>query len=174
MADFISTGVEGEEKLRRAFTGAIADVSDLRPSWKPVSDEVYSIVRNQFATEGGRAGHRWPKRSDKYLDRLTALNRRGFTTIAEPLRLTGALYDAVGSRGAPHGIYDAQPDSLTLRTDLPYASIHQKGGPKIPQRKIYDLTDKDADRLMSILRRGLIKKIADRGFDFVGTSEIPF
>lgn len=177
MADFISMGVEGEEKLQRALTGIARDVSDFRPSWRAVSDEVYSIERNQFATEGSRAGARWPKRSDAYLDRLTALNRRGFTTIAEPLRLTGALYDAVGSRNAPHGIYDEQPESLTLGTDLPYANIHQKGAKngRPPQRKIYDLTEQDASRIMGILKRGLVTKIKDRGFDFVDTGGvIPF
>lgn len=174
MPDFISIQVSGEERLQRALTGMTGDVSDLRPSWRPVSDEVYSIVRNQFATEGGRAGSRWPKRSEKYLDRLTAMNRRGFTTIAEPLRRTGALYNAVSTRGAPHGVYDAQADSLTLGTDLPYANIHQRGGPKMPQRKVYDLTEQDVSRLMSILKRGLVSKIKDRGFDFVNVTEIPF
>lgn len=161
----ISIEVIGEEKLLRELKGVAADVSDLRPSWRPVSDEVYSIVRAQFNTEGARGSGRWQKRAQSTLDRITSINRRGFSVIGLPLRATNAMHNALTSRGGAHGIYIEEPQELTMGTDLPYANIHQRGGPKIPQRKIFDLTEKDGDRLMSILRRGLTVKIADRGFD---------
>jgi phage gpG-like protein len=171
----IEIGVEGEEKLERALKGAVADLSDLRPAWRPVSDELFSITRAQFATQGARGpAGKWEKRADSTVDRYSSINRRGFTVLNETLRRTDAMFKAVTLRRAPHGIYDEQADSLTVGTDLPYAAIHQKGGPKIPQRKIYDLTERDAARLMSILKRGLMKKIEDRGFDFVDSAEIPF
>lgn len=173
MFDRISIGVEGEEKLERALTGVASDFSDLRPSWRPVSDEIYSILRSQFQTEGGRAT-KWPRRAESTLDRITSINKRGFSLVGLPLRATDTLFTAVTTRNAPHGIYEEAPDSLTLGTDLPYAGIHQKGGKKIPQRKIYDLTDNDGKRILSILKRGLVQKIKDRGFDYVETAEIPF
>jgi phage gpG-like protein len=168
----ISIGVEGEEKLDRALRGVAADTSDLRPSWRPVSDEIYSIVRKQFASKRG-----WKPRAQSTIDRYTAMNRRGFSVINETLRRTDAMFKAVSTRGASHGIYIEESDSLTVGTDLPYAGIHQSGGSKIPQRKIYDLDDSDVTRLIRILRRGLTEKIADRGFDIseaADTGAIPF
>jgi phage gpG-like protein len=170
----ITIGVEGQERLERALTGAASDISDYRPHWRAISDEVYSITRNQFATEGGRAGTRWPKRAESTLDRLTSLNRKGFSSLALPLRSTDALFNAVTTRNAPHGIYEERSDSLTLGTSLEYAGYHQTVTRRMPARKIYDLTENDGKRLLSIIKRGLREKIKDRGFDFVESGEIPF
>lgn len=163
----LSIEVIGEEKLLRELKGVAADVSDFRPSWRAVSDEVYSIERAQFNTEGSRGSGRWAQRAQSTLDRITSMNSRGFTAkvVGLPLRRTDAMHNALTTRGGSHSIYEETPDSLTLGTSLPYANIHQRGGGKIPQRKLYDLTEADGDRLMSILKRGLTVKIADRGFD---------
>lgn len=170
----ISIQVEGEERLLRALKGAESDVTDLRSSWRPVSDEIYSITRAQFASQGGRAGSRWPPRAQSTVDRYTAINRKGFKVLNETLRRTDAMFKSLANRGAAHGIYEEEAMSLTMGTDLPYANIHQRGGGKIPQRKIFDLTDADADRLMKILKRGLTVKIADRGFDVKDDGGLPF
>lgn len=170
----LSIEVIGEERLLRELTGVARDVSDLRPSWRPVSDEVYSIVRAQFNTEGTRGSGRWPARAASTLDQITSMNSRGFKVVGLPLRRTDALHNAVTTRGGSHSVYEETPDSLTLGTDLKYAMIHQRGGSKIPQRKIYDLTENDADRMMRILNRGLVVKIKDRGFDVQEVGELGF
>lgn len=104
------------------------------------------------------------------------MNARGFTAkqVGLPLRRTDALHNSVTTRGGAHGIYIEEPQELTLGTDLKYAGIHQRGGGRIPQRKIYDLTDADGDKLMSVLNRGLKVKIADRGFDVTEVGELGF
>jgi phage gpG-like protein len=170
----LSIEVEGESRLLGSLASVAADISDHRPSWRAVSDEIYSIERAQFQTQGTRGSGRWKERAESTVARYSAINRKGFAVLNETLRRTDALFRAVTTRGAPSGVYDEQKDSLTVGTTLPYAVIHQKGGAKIPQRKIYDLTEADARRLLSIVKRGLVSKIADRGFDFKETSEIPF
>lgn len=172
----ISFEVEGEERLTRALRAVAADTSDLRPSWRAVSDEVYSILRSQFSTQGARGpGGRWPARAKSTVDRYTAINRKGFAVLNEPLRRTDAMFRALTTRGAPHGVYEEGAEELVLGTTLPYAVIHQRGGGRIPQRKIYDFTERDTARIRSILKRGLVEKIKDRGFDYVEDSaEIPF
>lgn len=163
----INVTVDGEERLLGALRGVAADLSDLRPAWRPVSDELYSIVRQQFASQGARGPvGKWEGRADSTVARYTAINRRGFAVLNETLRRTDALFKSVSTRNAPHGIYDEQPDSLTVGTDLKYAGIHQKGGGRIPQRKVYDLTEQDERRLLSIIKRGLAGKVKDRGFDY--------
>ena len=163
----ISVEVQGEERFDGALRGVAADLSDLRPAWRAVSDEIYTITRQQFSTHGarGEAG-KWKERADSTVARYTAVNRRGFSVLNETLRRTDALFKALTTRGAPHGIYDETPDSLTVGTDLPYAQIHQRGGSRIPQRKLYDPTERDAARLVSVLKRALAGKVKDRGFDY--------
>lgn len=172
----ITVEVQGEERLNKALRGVAADLSDLTPAWRAVSDEIYSIERRQFSTQGARGpAGKWEKRADSTVARYTAINRRGFAVLNETLRRTDATFKALTTRGAPGGIYDPQPSSLTVGTDLkspkgfPYPKAHQTGAPRanIRQRKLYDLTDRDAARLLSILKRGLVGKVKDRGFDYV-------
>lgn len=176
----LSIEITGAEKLDFALRGVAEDISDFRKVARPVSDEIYSIVREQFSTQGARAGSKWPKRSDAYLASLTRLNRGGFRSIAEPLRSSDALFRAVTTRGAPGGIYDPQEDSLTLGTNLtsargfPYPRAHQQGGDTLPQRRIYDLTERDVQNIGRVIKRAYREEIADRGFDFVDAAEIPF
>lgn len=168
--------VEGAERLERALRGVVANFEDLRPAWRPVSDEIYSIIRAQFNTEGSRGSGRWPARAQSTLDRMTSMNARGFTAkvVGLPLRRTDALHNSLTTRGGAHGIYIEEPQELTMGTDLPYFRIHQRGGPIIPQRKMIDLTDADGRRIVSIVRRGLMHQIADRGFDVTEVGELGF
>jgi len=176
-----TAAVEGAEKVERAGQGLDRDLLDWRHAWRAVSDEVYSIERHQFLTLGARGPNgRWKERSQAYVDRQTSINRKGFKVLNELMRRTDAMFKAVTMRGAPGGIYEETGTSLTLGTSLksdkgfPYPAAHQTGGKRLPQRKIYDPTERDAARLASILKRGLVKKIADRGFDYVDAGEIPF
>lgn len=166
MPDFISIQVEGAERLDVALQGVARDAEDLRQAWRPVSDEVYSIIRNQYATRGHGT---WPANKTSTIERYAAMNRRGFSVINEPMRATDKLFIAETTRNAPHGIYIEEAQSLTMGADLPYGKIHQDR-----LRKQYDFSDEDAARLAKIIKRGLVVKIADRGFDFVERAEIPF
>jgi hypothetical protein len=157
MPDFISIEVLGQERLTTALSGVARDVEDLRPSFLAVSDEVYSIIRTQYATRGHG---RWPANKTSTIERYAAMNRRGFSVINEPMRRTDALFISETTRGGPHGIYIEEPQSLTMGTDLSYGAIHQAR-----DRKQYDFSDDDVERLAKIIQRGLVTKIADRGFD---------
>jgi len=177
----ITIEVQGEKQLDIALRGAAKDLSDFRLVALAVSDEIYSIVREQFATEGGRAGRRWPKRTTAYLDSITRTNRKGFKSLGLPLRSSDALFTAVTTRNAPGGIYDATEEGLTLGTNLksergyPYPIAHQEGRGNNPVRRIYDLTDEDGKRIGRIITKALKGPIQDRGFDYTEDSgEIPF
>lgn len=167
----LSVGVEGEEKLERALTGVMGDLkTPIRDVERPLSDEVLLMVRDQFRSHGarGRSGA-WPANKASTIAGYTAQNRRGFSVLNEPMRRTGALYAAVTTRGAPHGIFEVTDDSMTHGTDLIYAGVHQR-----KRRKVYDPTDEDARKFLAVIRRGLGQKFKDRGFDYVDRGEIPF
>jgi len=171
----LSIEVQGDKQLEIALKGVASDLSDFRRAWRPVSDEVYSIVRAQFATEGGRSGNRWPPRAASTLRNITSTNRRGFKSLGLPLRASDAMFLALTTRGAPSGIYQETEDSLTLGTSLPYARLHQTGTRRMPARKLYDPTEDDPKRIGRIIQRSFKKPIEDRGFDYKDDGgEIPF
>jgi hypothetical protein len=171
MPETVSIEIEGIPRLDLALKGVLADLADLRSAWRPVSDEVYSIVRSQYSTRGARGpGGAWPANKESTVARYTAMNRRGFSVINEPMRRTDTLFISETTRGGPHGIYEEAPDSLTMGTDLEYGAIWQARN-----RRQYDFTEDDGLRLLRILKRGLKGKVIDRGFDYVeGGQEIPF
>lgn len=172
MPDIITIQVEGLPRLQAALEGVARDAENLSQTWRAVEDEIYSIEREQFATRGHGS---WEPRKDSTVERYTAMNRRGFSVINEPERATDTLFRAVTTRGAPHGILNEEPQSLTMGFDLAYGQYQQTGTTRMPQRKIYDLDEGDARRLAQIIKRGLVTKIADRGFDAkADAGAIPF
>lgn len=172
MADFITVGVEGEEKLERALTGYARDLeAPIRPVARPLSDEVYLMVRAQYASRGrrGPTGREWTRKQST-IDAYTAMNRKGFSVINEEMRLSDTLFISESTRGAPHGIYDVQDSELTMGTDLIYGRIWQDRG-----QKQYDPTEGDVRNFRKVIQGGLLRKAVDRGFDYQADSgEIPF
>jgi|ERR1051325_2540559 hypothetical protein len=164
MAEFISIQVEGEERLDKALRGFSGDIDrSIGDVARPLSDVVYSMVRAQYASHGrrGPTGKPWTRKQST-IDRYTAMNRRGFSVINEPGRRTDTAFIAQSTRGGPHGIYDVQPNSLTVGDDLGYTRIRQDQG-----FKAYDPTSSDIKEFARVIVGGLRGKIIDRGFDYV-------
>lgn len=163
-----------------ALKGTADDVSDLRHVWRPVSDEIFSLTERQFTSGGRGKSGRWPRHADATKERIASMNRRGFRALGELGRSSDRMFLSLTRRNAPGGVYEEQSDSLTVGTAVrarggfSYPRAFHGGTSRQPARPVYDLTDADARRLRSIIRRGLVKKIEDRGFDFRETPEIPF
>lgn len=155
------------KEIEIALNGAAEDVSDFRKVARPASDIVYSTLRTQFSTKKG-----WEPRAQSTIDRLTAKNRRGFSSVNETLRDSDSMFKALTTRGAPFGIYEPSEDGLVMGTDLPYARRHQFGK-GVVARPIYNLDD-IGDALQRELPKAYRGLFEDRGFDFVDRGEIPF
>lgn len=169
------------DNVTPALRGVAADLSDLRPAWRPVSDELYAITQRQITSRGRGKSGRWRDHADATKERIASLNRRGFRVLGELGRATDKMFLSLTRRGAPGGVYEERPDSLTSGTvvrstrGFPYPQAFHGGTKNQPARPIYDLTDADAARLMRILKRALVKKVEDRGFDYKEDGgEIPF
>lgn len=173
----LSIEAHGEEQLSRDFKGAAGDASDLRRLgvWRPVSDVVLTMAREQILSAGRRGGHPYQKHAASTVQNIISQNRRRFQGIGELLRRTDAMFRAVGTRGAPHGILIEEAQELTMGTDLIYAAMHQRGGTRLPQRMIYDPTEKDEKEIGRAMKQGIAGKWEDRGLDYRETSsDIPF
>lgn len=141
--------------LRRHFDAPI------RPVAGQVEEVIFSAVRAQYASGGTRGpnSQRWA-RKDSTVERYAAMNRRGFRVLNEPMRRTDALYISETTRGGPHSVSVTEDDFMARGTDLPYGLIQQRRG-----RLQYDLTDDDVRRIVSVVKRGLVKDV-DRFFDY--------
>lgn len=171
MADNFSITVD-DVKFQRAIRGTVKALDAvIRPVDRPLSDEVYGFVRAQYSSRGSRGptGKAWTRKQST-IDRYSAMNKRGFSVINEPMRRTDALYVSEVTRGAPHGVYEVEDNELTLGTSLSYGLIQQRRG-----QMQYDPTEADVTRLMRIIKRGAGEKIQDAGFDYVDHGgAIPF
>lgn len=173
----LTVTAQGVEQLTRDFKGAAGDAADLRKLgvWRPVQDVVLTMAREQILSKGSRGRHPYPGHAPSTIKNIISSNRQKFQSIGELLRRTDAMFRAVGTRGAPHGILIEEAQQLTMGTDLIYAGMHQAGGPRLPQRMIYDPTEKDEKEIGVAMKRGMANKWVDRGLDYKETStDIPF
>lgn len=178
----LSINTEGQERLLRAFTVVAEDASDFRRIPKAVHaviDYTRLMAREQITSKGRRGGHPYPPHAPSTIEKIRSGNTGGFNTIGELLRASDALFQAVGTSGAPGGVERVTEDEITVGTDLrskggfPYPLAHQRGGPQLPQRMIYDPTERDEREIVKVFKLGLEGKWESLGFEFKGT-EIPF
>ena len=178
----LTVTVEGQERLLHSFDVVAQDVSDFRRVPKAVHailDRVRLMAREQILSKGRRGGHPYPPHAPSTLESIRSSNAGGFNRIGELLRASDALFQAVGTSGAPGGIERVEAEEITVGTDLkskngfPYPVAHQLGGSHLPQRMIYDPTERDAKDMASAFKAGLMGNWEPLGFEFKGT-EIPF
>lgn len=159
----ITVEISGTENLRRDAALLAARMnSPVRAVARQLGEVTLSAVRSQYASAGRRGpkGRPWTRKQST-IDRYTAMNRRGFAVINEPMRRTDALFKSESTFGAPHAIFEVTDDAVVMGTDLVYGSVWQARG-----QTQYDPTLEDVARYASIIKRGIVKD-ANTFFDFV-------
>lgn len=178
----LSVTIEGQERLLHAFNVVAQDVSDFRRVPKAVHailDIVRRSAREQILTKGRHGGHPYPPHAPSTIESIASRNSQGFNSIGELLRSSDALFQAVGTKGAPGGVERVDEDEIVVGTDLksksgfPYPVAHQVGGGQLPQRMIYDMNEQDEKDMTKAFKAGLMGNWEPLGFDFKG-AEIPF
>jgi phage gpG-like protein len=151
----ITTEVEGEDELSRAFGLMAAVVTDWRPFWPDIAAVFYVSESARFASEGFGA---WPPLSDGY---------RKWKQKHYPgqkiLSLTGALRESLTARGAG-AIYVATAQELNIGTSIHYAKYHQTGTSRMPARPPVDLNDDDAIAMRQIALQSFDRYAQNLGF----------
>jgi phage gpG-like protein len=107
-------------------------LEDLTPLWDEFDETLQEITKEQFETEGHDT---WLPLAQSTDDQKSA---HGFPL--DPLIRTGLLFDSFDPL-----VYGAQ--SFTWGTDIEYAEYHQRGTPRMPQRKVIDLRVEDRQKL---------------------------
>lgn len=160
----ITLEIDGKAEFDRVFKRLDATFADLTPVWEVVRDEFWAIESDQFQS-GGAAGAsgKWKPLSKKY--EAQKINKYGtFALLAGTLRATEALYKSL-TRKTGDSVVEIQKDSITIGTKLPYAKHHQRGGGRLPQRKIIDFSETQ--------KTGMMKKVQKKMVELLRKDKIP-
>lgn len=159
---FVSYNVVNDRKFDEAIKKAIAKTSDLRAPFRLIANDFYISQKAIFKLQsaGGYPDFKGPKIGERrnapldpsretptrksipiqfdnytpyqyYKERAT-----GFSRGYPLLKRTGELELSTTTSTHKNSILIIDKEEMEIGTDLPYASIHQNGGPIIPQRKI--------------------------------------
>jgi len=115
-------------------------LSDLRPAWPDVFDEIEEIEAQEFAAEGGKHGPHggWKPLSAGYaLWKTTKYQGPKGELYPKVLSLSGALYESLAGRSS-ESIRVGKRDGFTFGTTIDYARYHQEGGENLPVRRPID------------------------------------
>lgn len=135
-------------------------LDDLRPIWRALLPYMRRATERTFATRGGRIGERWAPLSRPY----AARKARVFP--GQPiLRATDAMFRSFTVAGAENAVEEIDAQSLTYGSRDPKARYHQDGTPRMPQRKILDVTPADRREIKRLARAYMTNQGALSGFE---------
>jgi len=149
----VRIGVTGGVELSRRLQVKAELIKDLRPAWDVIEKLISTLQAKVFSSKGASYGlPAWAPLKEKTI----AQKRSKYPQNAEyPLIRTGALRDA-WTKDTSASIRTKEPLFFFFginEHDLPYAKVHQTGGPRanIPKREHL--------RLPSSVRTGIVKAI---------------
>lgn len=154
----ITLEIDGRAQFDRVFRRIDFHLTDLRPAWETVRDVFWEIEQDQFQSEGAAgASGKWKPLSKKY--EAQKINKYGtFALLAGVLIASEALYKSL-TRQTGDTVLDIQKDSITIGTKLPYAKYHQRGGGRLPQRKIIDFSEKQKTSMMKGIQKTMVSEM---------------
>lgn len=155
--------------LRTAFERAGAEVAKVDvhvlPRLVPLLE---SETARQFDAQGaGPVAGSWAPLSVEY-----AKWKEAHYPGRPILVLTGKLRDALTNSSSPNAQRDVANGGLAFGTRaIPYASVHQTGGSKLPARPPFDFGDSFAQGMKAVAADGIraaVREVTDGLLDFEG------
>ena len=143
----ITLEVFGDKILSRKLSRFGEGVSDFRPAFIFIVEDLRTATVNLFKTEGHG---QWPPLSPKY----AAWKKANFS--GQPImRASDMLYDSLIKKGRG-GIEEI--DKLTMRwgTNVPYARFHQKGAGHLPVRRVVHLVEDEKKAIVKQVQRYVV------------------
>ncbi len=151
---FVYVSVDASKVLRKIPTFGVA-ITDLRPAWEWIADDLRGDFRQQFVDEGGAfgAGSRWKrlaKSTQRERARLAPIMGWPITAAHPILFRTGDLMESVVHRWSKDHVEHVLPASLTIGTTFWTASWLHYGTKHIPARRMIGISWK---RKSAIIQR---------------------
>lgn len=153
--------VEGVEVLNRAFNRVEQIISDFRPIWPFVSDEIYTINAEQFDSEGAKgASGKWAALSPAY---------KKWKEIHYPgqpiLQAEGDMVASLTDPEASDAVYLPRIDELVIGTRDEKARAHHLGLGNLPARPIFSFSEPQKRRIQKAIQKGLVQFTRQAGFE---------
>ncbi len=164
------------EPVDRGLESFQSSLADNSPALALIADDFREMMAEQFATEGASGGTPWSP-----LAPSTLRSRRSGGGILES---TGALLASLADPDSADHVEEADSQSLTIGSSLPYALFHQTGagrgfgltsipsgrglGRGLPMRPIVVLTDERSGSWVDMVGQGLEEKTLLLGGDELG------
>lgn len=139
----LTFSVFGDVQVDRTLEAIEHNAEDLRPAWRELQRRFLKLEARQFATEGGYSGG-WTPLAPRY----AAWKARRFPgkTI---LRRTDELWRSL-TEGPDIAILE--PHYMILGTSVAYAEPHQRGGGRLPRRRVVELSDGERREWVKVLQ----------------------
>lgn len=158
----ITLEIDGEAQFDRVFKRIDLNLTDMRPIWEVVRDEFWKIEADQFQSSGAAgASGKWKPLSKAY--EKQKVNKYGtFALLAGVLIASEAMYKSL-TRQTGDSVVDIQKDGIAIGTKLARARHHQRGGGRLPQRKVIDLSEKQKTGMMKKIQKEMIAQMRKSG-----------
>jgi phage gpG-like protein len=142
--------VAGDKLIEREILRMGNYAADARPAFAAIGDLFIEQEVEQFESEGRHASAGWKPIKEETLRRK--LNHR---PPLDPriLHATGALRRSLTEPGDENMVFEARPQELVYGSKLPYASVHQRGGGRVPRRRPIEFTERTKRDAVRILQR---------------------
>mgnify|MGYP001220145994 CR=1 FL=1 len=151
--------IQGRTEFDRAFNRVSGEIRDFTSVWDTVRAWARARLKRQFETEGAAGASRWQALSAKYKEW-----KEIFYPGARILERSGKMVESLVS-GNAETIDRATKNEFDYGTSLPYAAYHQEGAGNLPQRKIFDFTERDRTELTKQMQRPLVRIVRQQGFE---------
>jgi phage gpG-like protein len=149
-ADFEFDDKQWQDILRK-LNKKYEDIKNRKEFGGLISSTVYQDIMDHFEKEQGPDG-KWKQWSDSYESHLRKIGRSG----NKKLQFSGKLrqtFTPAKWRGVPDGILFF--NNARTKNGFPYASAHDDGGGKLPQRKFMWLSKDGLQKLVEVTLKWL-------------------
>lgn len=167
-------------KMDDAFISFRRDISDYRPAFRMISDDLSNSVAGQFASEGSAHGIKWQELAP------STIKRRG---SAHPILVHTGQLIASFQRNNPAHVEQLEPKQMLWGSSVSYALFHQTGtlkgfgqdvvqtgkgtGRGMPRRKILILDDGLKILIRSRIQKQIVESARRAGFAASGRGVSP-
>jgi len=143
------------------LTGQLERLRDLRPAWRSLLPYLRRATERTFASLGGRIGEAWAPLSREY-ERWKVVRYPGKPILRASDEMFDSLVNETGD-----SVMDIERQTFSYGTRNRKAKYHQKGGGRLPRRKMLAVTDEDRREIKVIVRAHLAGQSRVSGFERV-------
>lgn len=153
----VTAEVDGVVLVNRTLSRFGELLRDMRQLWPAVIVTVRAILKEQFTGQGVGQTGKWKPLSPAYA-RWKEKNFPGKPI----LQRTGDTFEALTKR-TTESIVLPLPNTLEFGVALPYPIHHQRGGTRLPRRRIFDFNEAQKRRITKAIQVRLVSAGRDNG-----------